>query len=96
MTPIHKRHTNARKNSYFRNHKPPYLNYTDFGTFYESEDVVRNDGVYNRLGRGIPDVSAVGDNILVVSNGLESIVFGTSASTPIFGAIVNRVCSPRL
>ena len=42
----------------------------------------------NKTGRGYPDVSAVGHNCPVISNGYLSGVDGTSCSAPIFAAIV--------
>lgn len=53
-------------------------------------------GIYNRIGRGIPDVSANGDNIAVYVGGEFGLSGGTSASTPIFSAIVSpRPCTYR-
>jgi len=48
------------------------------------------------VGRGYPDVSAVGDGILVISNGAIVIEGGTSASAPIFASILNRINEHRL
>ena len=49
-------------------------------------------GVYNRVGRGIPDVAANGDNIAVFVGGEFGLSGGTSASTPIFASIVSSGC----
>lgn len=46
-------------------------------------------GVYNRIGRGIPDVSANGDNIAVFTGGEFDLSGGTSAATPIFASVVS-------
>jgi tripeptidyl-peptidase-1 len=46
-------------------------------------------GVYNRIGRGVPDVSANGDNTATWSGGLFGLSGGTSATTPIFASIVS-------
>ncbi len=43
---------------------------------------------YNSSGRGIPDVSAVGENFMIVSGGNTMGVDGTSCSTPTFAGIV--------
>ena len=48
-------------------------------------------GVYNRIGRGVPDVAANGDNIATYSGGVFGLQGGTSASTPIFAAIITRI-----
>jgi tripeptidyl-peptidase-1 len=52
--------------------------------------------LYNRLGRGYPDVSANGDNIATFIQGNFTLEGGTSASTPIFASIINRINEERL
>jgi len=54
------------------------------------------NGTYNQTGRAYPDISANGWNIVTYMNGMESIVFGTSASAPIFAAIINRLNEERI
>jgi tripeptidyl-peptidase-1 len=57
--------------SFFKNHNPPYHYYSalahDTGDIRTLPDIGAlagsSGGIYNRIGRGIPDVSAVGDNI---------------------------------
>jgi len=44
------------------------------------------DGVYNRTGRGFPDVAAIGYNGYIIDGGNEGLVSGTSMSTPIVAA----------
>jgi tripeptidyl-peptidase I len=46
--------------------------------------------------RAFPDVSANGANYVVAVNGSFSLVYGTSASTPVFGAIVTLINEARL
>ncbi|KAB8072615.1 peptidase S8/S53 domain-containing protein [Aspergillus leporis] len=76
--------------SYFKNHNPPY-------PYYEGgKNIGKNGGLYNRVGRGYPDVAANGDNIAVYNAGEFDLSGGTSASTPIFGAIINRIIDERL
>ncbi|PSR77407.1 putative protease S8 tripeptidyl peptidase I [Coniella lustricola] len=54
-------------------------------------------GRYNRIGRGYPDVSALGNNITIgIGKGEFLNVAGTSASTPIFASIINRINEERL
>ncbi|EME86689.1 uncharacterized protein MYCFIDRAFT_206911 [Pseudocercospora fijiensis CIRAD86] len=55
-----------------------------------------NDSVFNRTGRGIPDVSAMGWNITTVYFGRTSAIGGTSAAIPIFAAILTLINEERL
>jgi tripeptidyl-peptidase-1 len=73
--------------NYFEYHNPPYKYY------YGNSSFGANGGVYNRNGRGIPDVSANGDNIAVFLEGNFTINGGTSAATPIFASIITLVSS---
>lgn len=50
----------------------------------------------NRIGRGYPDVSANGNNIAIYLNGGLATVSGSSASTPIFASIINRINEERI
>ncbi|KAK1981465.1 Pro-kumamolisin [Colletotrichum cereale] len=50
-----------------------------------------HDGLYNPHGRAYPDVAAMGYRILTVWNGTTRVVDGTSASAPIFAAVVALV-----
>lgn len=50
----------------------------------------------NRTGRGVPDVSALGQRIAVVELGEITTEDGTSASTPLFAALLNRINEERL
>ncbi|KAI9641697.1 hypothetical protein NHQ30_009553 [Ciborinia camelliae] len=76
--------------AYFANHNPPYPYYEGNASFGA------NGGVYNRAGRGIPDVSANGDNIATFLEGEFTLNGGTSASTPIFSSIINLINEERL
>lgn len=81
--------------TYFKDHNPPY-------PFYEGLLSVKNftiganGGIYNRIGRGYPDVAANGDNIALFVEGNFTFEGGTSASTPIFASIVTRLNELRL
>jgi len=46
---------------------------------------------FNASGRAIPDVAAIGHNLLIVLKGDDKPVDGTSASAPIFAAIVSML-----
>ena len=76
--------------TYFNNNDPGYKYYNGNSSFGQ------NGGIYNRAGRGYPDVSANGDNIATFNKGAYSSQGGTSASTPIFAAIINRINEARL
>ncbi|EPE07993.1 alkaline serine protease [Ophiostoma piceae UAMH 11346] len=53
-------------------------------------------GLFNRSGRAYPDVSAIGDDVMVVYNGYGNSVAGTSVSTPIWGALLTLINEERL
>ncbi|KAF7375426.1 Alkaline serine protease AorO [Mycena sanguinolenta] len=59
--------------------------------FYGNDSAEFGTGIYNRSGRGYPDVSAVGDNIVIVADERPTMVGGTSASAPVFAAILTRI-----
>ncbi|KAJ7626966.1 subtilisin-like protein [Roridomyces roridus] len=50
-----------------------------------------NAGLFNASGRGVPDVSAQGINITIGFNGTIHPVSGTSASAPIFAAVIGQL-----
>lgn len=83
--------------TYFAQHNPPYPFYS---AIVNDTDLIgslgASGGIYNRIGRGIPDVAANGDNIATYTGGEFGLSGGTSASTPIFSAIVNRLNEERM
>lgn len=89
---------------FFDNHNPPYRSYSalspDLNVTGALPDIGAlagtSGGIYNRIGRGIPDVSANGDNIAMYNGGNFSLSGGTSASTPIFSAVITRINEERL
>ncbi|KAL2067873.1 hypothetical protein VTL71DRAFT_15971 [Oculimacula yallundae] len=80
----------AALETYFEKHAPSHKSYSG------NENFDKGGGVYNRLGRGIPDVAANGDNIPVFSGNDFAQSGGTSASTPIFASLINRINEQRL
>lgn len=84
---------NASVATYFANYDPGFPT-------YEAQDghvPYGTDGLYNRLGRGIPDVSAFGEWGSMVYNGKTGAYgAGTSMSAPIFASILNRLNEERL
>jgi tripeptidyl-peptidase-1 len=73
------------------------LNFTGY-TPYVNESMFGNitSGVYHIGGRAYPDVSAVGERILITYDGSWITVGGTSASTPIWAGIINLINEARL
>lgn len=74
---------------------PTYNSYNISGTNNPTAAQYGN-GIYNRGGRGYPDVSAVGDNVVIFNNGAPTIIGGTSAAAPVFAAILNRINEERI
>ena len=78
--PIPSYQTNAVQ-SWFRNHPPPY-----------GADRFNN----SQTTRGYPDISANGANIVAAVNGEFTLIYGTSVSTPVVGAIFTLINEARL
>ncbi|EED12678.1 alkaline serine protease AorO, putative [Talaromyces stipitatus ATCC 10500] len=74
-------------NTYLTKHTPPYKSYNTS----DNTDIGANGGIYNAGGRGYPDVAAVGDNVLIYNAGRPTLIGGTSASAPAWGAILTRI-----
>jgi tripeptidyl-peptidase-1 len=77
---------------YFAKAKPSY-------PYYEGVDnssVGANNGIYNRIGRGYPDVAAIGDKIVIYHGGLPTTIGGTSASAPAFAGMLTLINEERL
>lgn len=55
----------------------------------------RLDGYYDPTKRAIPDISAVGTNVLVVTDGTPGLLQGTSASAPMIAAMLAMVNDAR-
>lgn len=83
----------AAVSKYFANDNPAYPSYS---CEYNSSACFSNGGVYNRAGRGYPDFSAIGDNVLIYNEGKPIRIGGTSASSPAFAAILTRINEERL
>ncbi|KAM0437938.1 hypothetical protein ACHAQK_007023 [Fusarium lateritium] len=56
----------------------------------------KHKGFYNVSGRAQPDVSLLGDDYLTLTGGYPSTHFGTSASAPVFAAMIALVNDMRL
>ncbi|KUJ20186.1 subtilisin-like protein [Mollisia scopiformis] len=75
---------------YLQRHDPGYKYYRG------NVSLATTDGLYNRSGRGYPDVSANGWNLAVVIGGETGVEGGTSAATPIWASLINRINEQRL
>ncbi|KAE9370750.1 subtilisin-like protein [Stipitochalara longipes BDJ] len=67
--------------TYFKSHKPSYS-----ATQYNNSQTVR----------GYPDVAANGANYVVAVDGSLTLVYGTSASSPVFGSIITLINEQRV
>ncbi|KAF2770431.1 subtilisin-like protein [Teratosphaeria nubilosa] len=79
-------------NTYLTQHTPDYPAYS----CTDNSSSCYVGGIYNKAGRGYPDVSAVGDNVLIFNMGLPTLIGGTSAATPVWGAILIRINEKRI
>lgn len=61
----------------------------------DATNIGEDGGVYNRGGRGYPDVSANGAFLLVYVNLTEATYFGTSLASPIFGSVITLINEER-
>lgn len=66
---------------YFANHNPPYT-----AALYNN----------SRITRGFPDVSANSANYVVIIQGISYMVYGTSASSPVFASVLVLINEARL
>ncbi|PNY22467.1 Aorsin [Tolypocladium capitatum] len=77
---------------YFDQHDPKH-------PFYIANDNVtnigENGGIYNRAGRGIPDISANGANFRSFTNGIDAHWFGTSLSAPLWASVITLINQQR-
>ncbi|KAH8897175.1 putative alkaline serine protease AorO [Thozetella sp. PMI_491] len=81
---------------YFNLYAPANVTALPFYETSQNHSVGANGGVYNRAGRGYPDVSAIGDNVLVYWDTEAFLIGGTSASAPVFAAVLNRINEERI
>lgn len=72
--------------TYFDNYDPGYAYFQEF-----DPDFSTVQGLYNRIGRASPDVSANGANLRIYTNGIAYHFFGTSLSAPLFASVIALV-----
>lgn len=78
--------------NYFKHHEPglPYYVVNNDAT-----NVGANGGLYNRVGRGFPDVSANGAELLFFEGNQSYHSYGTSLAAPIWGSIITLINQER-
>lgn len=73
---------------YFSSSDPGYA-------YYDSSNIGGNGGVYNRGGRGIPDVSANGAFFTTFNQGKQTKFYGTSLAAPLWGSLITLINEER-
>ncbi|KAK4560424.1 hypothetical protein LTR86_005620 [Recurvomyces mirabilis] len=61
----------------------------------DASNLGEGGGLYNRVGRGYPDVSANGAFLLGHTNLTQHWQFGTSLATPVFASVINLINEER-
>lgn len=61
----------------------------------DATNIGENGGLYNRIGRGYPDVAANGAFLLTFVNQTAGTYFGTSLASPIFGSVITLLNEQR-
>lgn len=82
----------AAVSDYLANSAPAVPSYTINA---DASNIGANGGVYNRAGRGYPDVSANGAFLTTFNNLTAGTFFGTSLASPIFGAVITLINEER-
>ena len=82
---------------YLHEHAPAYPSYVYNGHDVASgrSNIGSNGGLYNRAGRGFPDVSASAADFPSFIRGQEARYLGTSLSTPIWASIIALINTER-
>jgi tripeptidyl-peptidase I len=80
---------------YLNNKHLPFQSLPYYKANTDASNIGQNGGLYNRLGRGYPDVSANGAFLLAFFNQTQGIIFGTSLSSPIFGSVITLLNEER-
>ena len=77
---------------YFERHDPglPY-----YRANADATNIGANGGIYNRVGRGFPDVSANGAEFRAYTNRTDFHYYGTSLAAPIWGSIITLINEER-
>ncbi|MCJ1400607.1 hypothetical protein MMC11_003813 [Xylographa trunciseda] len=76
--------------NYFAEANPPYPYYSEF-----SVNVNKTKGIYNRIGRGYPDVAANGAKFRAYTTGVDFYWYGTSLASPLFASVLTLINEER-
>ncbi|KAK4495689.1 hypothetical protein PRZ48_012957 [Zasmidium cellare] len=79
--------------TYFSSHDPTNLPYYTAGP--QGQNIGVNGGVYNRAGRGLPDVSANGARFVAYNNQSLGHWFGTSLASPEWASVITLINQER-
>ncbi|KAF4873410.1 Aorsin [Colletotrichum siamense] len=88
----------AAIDDYFAKHDPGLKFFSSLhnATHNDSSPVGANGGIYNRIGRGMPDVSAISQNLATFVDLDYGLISGTSAATPLFASLITIINEHRL
>ncbi|KAK1853235.1 protease s8 tripeptidyl peptidase [Colletotrichum chrysophilum] len=88
----------AAIDDYFAKHDPGLKSFSSLhnATHNDSSPVGANGGIYNRIGRGMPDVSAISQNLATFVDLDYGLISGTSAATPLFASLITIINEHRL
>lgn len=78
----------AAVSRYLTEYNPPYASYSEFEV-----NINTTTGIYNRIGRGYPDVSANGANFRAYTDGNDYHYYGSSLASPLFASVLVLVRS---
>jgi len=82
--------------NYLANYAPDVPSYSiDTSAYNVTSMIGANGGVYNRAGRGYPDVAANGAFLLAYNNLTLENWFGTSLAAPTFGSVITLINEER-
>ncbi|KAK2757453.1 protease s8 tripeptidyl peptidase [Colletotrichum kahawae] len=88
----------AAISDYFAKHGPGLKPFSSLhnATHNDSSPIGANGGIYNRIGRGMPDVSAISQNLATFVDLDYGLISGTSAATPLFASLITIINEHRL
>jgi len=82
----------AALDGWFAKYDPGYPTYTANAN---ASNIGVNGGLYNRGGRGYPDVAANGAYMLTFNDQMHGVEFGTSLASPIWASVVTMLNQQR-